>query len=207
MNGTDRKNVTVVDIEATASLLRLISGLIFGRGVELEAGAGSSVRDFLCEQLGLPEDYVENRIQTVFLEGKPVDDLRSATITPGSTLALSAAMPGLVGAVFRRGGFYAPLRDSITYRKGRDPSSISARRITLKLFNLTAREIGPQILGRGVWLDGLRVADLVQTLPEEFRRGCRGAQIDGEPVDCRGLREHPWTEGPLFFRAAQSRQG
>lgn len=201
MPGNNREETTTVDIEASQSLLRLMAGLVFGRGVELEGQPGSSVRDFLCEQLHLPEDYVENRIQTVFLEGKPVDDLRSARIDPGSTLALSAAMPGLVGAVFRRGGYYAALRDSITYREEQAAAAKPEQRITLKLFNLTAREIGPQILKRGVWIEGLRVADLIQTLHAEFCRGCRRFRINGKEMDVQGLPEFQWAAAPLFLKA------
>jgi len=202
MPESNQEGCGTVAIEASNSLLRLIAGLVFGRGVEVEGRAGSSVFDFLCGQLQLAKDYVENRIQTVFLDGKPVDDLRSATLAPGSTLALSAAMPGLVGAVFRRGGYYAPLRDSITYRNGTCAPPTSEKRIVLKLFNMTAREIGPQILGRGVWIDGLRITDLVQTLGEDFRRGCRRFRIDGEPVDCQQLLKHSGSKDSLYFRAS-----
>ena len=34
----------------------------------------------------------------------------------GDTLALSAAMPGLVGATMRRGGYFAGLRANISHR-------------------------------------------------------------------------------------------
>lgn len=204
MNDNHRVESPLVTIAAPQSLLRLISGLVFGRGVAVEAEPGSSVRDFLCGQLGLPEDYVENRIQTAFLEGKPVDDFDQATLAAGSTLALSAAMPGLVGAVFRRGGYYASLRDSITYRQNSGAATAAEKRITLKLFNLTVREIGPQILSRGIWIEGPRIADLVQTLEEEFRRGCRRAEIDGEEVECQRLLEHPWPDTAVNFSAQDS---
>ena len=197
----DRNHVTTFEIEASESLLRLISGLVFGRGVELQVRPGSSVRDFLCEQLHLPADYVENRIQTVFLEGKPVDDFDTATLAPGATLALSAAMPGLVGAVFRRGGYYAPLRDSITYRQMGGSTGESEKRITLKLFNLTAREIGPQILSQGVYINGMQVADLVRTLEDSFRSGSRSCRINDQQIACQKLIEHPWPDTPVYFRA------
>ncbi|HHP7234348.1 MAG TPA: hypothetical protein ACFCUC_06935 [Desulfobacterales bacterium] len=198
---TNRNDVTTFEIEASTSLLRLISGLVFGRGVELEVRPGSSVRDFLCNQLNLAADYVENRIQTVFLEGKPVDDFDTATLEAGSILALSAAMPGLVGAVFRRGGYYASLRDSITYRQMGGPTGESEKRITLKLFNLTAREIGPQILSQGVYINGMQVADLVRTLEDSFRSGSRRCRINNKQIECQKLIEHPWPDAPVYFRA------
>ena len=68
--------------------------------------------------LEIPAEYVENRIQTIFLDGKAVDDLGEAKVRDGSILALSAAMPGLVGATLRRGGAFASLRRSITFSEG-----------------------------------------------------------------------------------------
>ena len=51
------------------------------------------------------------------LDGKPVDDIGAALVQDGSTLALSAAMPGLVGATLRRGGAYSSFRSAITYHE------------------------------------------------------------------------------------------
>ena len=65
-------------------------------GFKLEARVGYTVKEFLCDQLGLPTDYYEERIQTIFLNSKPVDDAEKAIIRDGATVALSAAMPGLV---------------------------------------------------------------------------------------------------------------
>jgi hypothetical protein len=80
------------------------------QGFAVKVQAGCSVKTLLCEQLGLSPEYLEERIQTIFLDGRPVDDVNSAIIEDGSTLALSAAMPGLAGATLRKGGYYAPMR-------------------------------------------------------------------------------------------------
>ncbi len=68
------------------------------RGVLVKARLGESIRSLLCKQFGLDPDYVKNRIQTAFLDGKPVDDFDSAIVREGSVLTLSGAMPGLAGA-------------------------------------------------------------------------------------------------------------
>lgn len=54
--------------------------------------------------LGLPHFYVEERIQTLLLNGLAVDDPDTAVLESGARLALSAAMPGVLGATLRRGG-------------------------------------------------------------------------------------------------------
>ena len=87
------------------------------RGFKLQIKTGLNIRELLCQHLSISEDYVDNRIQTIFLDGKPVDDVDTASLENGSRLALSAAMPGLVGITFRKGGFYAALRETISYTK------------------------------------------------------------------------------------------
>jgi len=68
------------------------------QGFMVRARVGCSIKTMLCEQFGVSPEYMEDRIKTIFLDGKTVDDVDSAIIKDGSTLALSAAMPGLVGA-------------------------------------------------------------------------------------------------------------
>ena len=50
------------------------------KGFRVKTQAGCSVKSFLCEHLGLSPEYVEERIQTLFLDGKPVDDVDSALL-------------------------------------------------------------------------------------------------------------------------------
>ncbi len=134
------------------------SGLL-QRGVFCPIAARCSVGDFLTGQLGIDPDYVRDRIATVFLDGSVVDDLAAATVWPGSTLTLSAAMPGLVGATLRRSGFYAAMRSEISWKleggavsEGREGDAPPGT-VRLKLFNTVLREIGPALLRRGVMVD------------------------------------------------------
>ncbi len=88
---------------------------LLGHGFSLNVQTGCSVKELLCQQFGIPEDYLDERIKTIFLNAKVVDDVSSATVNEGCTLALSGAMPGLVGAILRSGGFYASMRSQISY--------------------------------------------------------------------------------------------
>ena len=106
------------------------------RGVGIAGGVGSTVRDFLHRTVGIDESYIDGELQTVFLDHQPVDDFDRAVIGPGAVLALSGAMPGLVGATMRRGGYYARMREGITHAgddaaAGRQGDGV----VTLKLFN------------------------------------------------------------------------
>jgi hypothetical protein len=126
------------------------------RGVFCPLATRCSVQDFLTGHLGIGPDYVRDRIATVFVDGSVVDDLETATLRPGSTLTLSAAMPGLVGASLRKGGFYAAMRSEISWKgddEAREPLDGPPNTIRLKLFNTVLREIGPALLRRGVLVD------------------------------------------------------
>ncbi len=52
------------------------------KGFVLEAEVGCSLRELLAERFGISAEYIENRIQTVFLDGKPVDDMDAAEDVP-----------------------------------------------------------------------------------------------------------------------------
>src|SRR6266545_6489005 len=83
------------------------------RGVTVQAAGKASVASFLVDGLGIDPEYVRQRVTTVFLDGAVVDDLELAHLREGSLLALSAAMPGLVGATLRKGGYYGAMRAAI----------------------------------------------------------------------------------------------
>jgi hypothetical protein len=119
-------------------------------GFQIEVETGKSVRELLTSQWGIPDEVIESRISTVFLDGKPVDDLDRATVHDGSTLALSGAMPGLVGATMRRGGVIAGFRSGITHRESGAPGHAGKGTIRVKVFNLLIAELMPLFLARGI---------------------------------------------------------
>lgn len=142
---------------------------LFQQGVLIKTIVGTNINALLVRHLGLNPDYVETRIQTVFLNGKAVDDLDHTVVKDGSSLALSGALPGLVGATFRRGGTYASLRQAITVTEGQESSSEKEGRVILKLFNLLLPELTPFFLARGVWIKGGDLGRLVKDLPIDSR--------------------------------------
>ena len=138
-----------------------ISGFpkLFGKGVNIKVMVGSSIRELLCTQIGVPSDYLEKKVQTIFLDQKVVDNVDSAIVKNGSTLALSAAMPGLAGASLRKGGYYSQLRKEIseqTSGTGAPPPYRTRGMITIKLFNTVCRDIGSIFLKYGVWMKKLQ---------------------------------------------------
>lgn len=160
---------------------------------------GSNIKSLLCRQFGLSPEYLEKRIQTIFLDGKPVDDVDSAIVKQGSTLALSAAMPGLVGATLRRGGYYAQMRSQISYREDTGSQATHEGMIFLKLFNLLLKELGPSFLKRGILIKGKDLSDFFKRQPDDFWAGCKEARLDDEKIDLETLKEIIWADEYVFL--------
>ncbi len=151
------------------------------KGFVLGVPVGGPVRALLRDGFSLTDEYIEARLQTVFLDGRPVDDIDRAFIRDGATLALAPAMPGLMGAMLRRGGFYAPMRSEITHRDDAAPRGIGEGRITVKLFGMALRELGPKLLERGIEVDAGDLARVVRELPGGCLQGTAGvAALEGQ---------------------------
>ena len=173
---------------------------LFSRGVRVSACLECSLKDLMCRQIGLTEDYLENRVQTVFLNGHPVDDVNRATVGEGATVALSAAMPGLAGAVLRKGGALAALRKDITYRNDAAARETCEGRVIVKLFNMTTREVGPLLLARGIWMEGPELREVFDRCEDLFRKGCRRTILDNSPIGLDELRSRIKDGDTLFLQ-------
>ncbi len=132
------------------------------QGVRVDARVGCDIQSLLCDQFKFIPDYLADRINTIFLNGKPVDDVGTALVENGDTLALSGSMPGLVGATFRKAGCLASFRGTISYRPEETDAAVCQDGfITLKLFNLLIPEMGPPVLARGVWIKARALQDIL----------------------------------------------
>lgn len=147
------------------------------RGVLVKARLGGSIRSLLCEQLGLNPDYVKNRIQTAFLNGKPVDDFDTAVVGEGSVLTLSGALPGLAGATLRKGGFFASMRASLSYQSKPGEREGKEGFITVRVFNILLPELAPVLLAYGIFFSREDFSSLLQELSPKDRANClRGGE-------------------------------
>lgn len=136
-------------------------------GLWVRCGLEGSLKEVLCGPLCIDSEYLANRISTLFLNGQPVDDLDAARVRPGDVIALSAAMPGLVGAVMRRGGYFSGLRNSITCRPASFRNTSGDGFVRIKLFNKIMLELGPAFLDRGFYLPGTRLRELLANRVED----------------------------------------
>lgn len=162
-------------------------------GFRLKIMVGMNVEATLVHEFGLGTDLLD-KIQTVFLDGKAVDDLESSIVKEGSVLALSSAMPGLVGATLRRGSYYAAMRSQITAAKAEQTTSSKEGQITLKIFNLLISQLGPGFLQRGIRVERRLLEGFLAGLPQKFWAECREAHIDGHPADPESMPSRKWPE-------------
>jgi hypothetical protein len=168
--------------------------LLLQQGVAIRSGTGCSVSAFLREELGADSGTIK-KIQSVILDGKPVDDLEAAVIKNGSVLALSAAMPGLVGATLRRGGTYSSFRSAITYHEMQEKCVKGEGLLQIKIFNLLMAELGPRLLQRGVIIRSDNFMSFMTEHSRDFRQGCRQVTLDGKPLDAGELTDAAWLAG------------
>lgn len=153
-------------------------------GFMVRCKTGVTIEDLLREGFGIARDYMEKRLSTVFLDGQCIDDIDSAIVHSGAVLALSSAMPGLVGATLRRKGILASMRASITHR-GETGQTASAGEgfVTIKLFNILAGELGPVFLARGIYVKAAGMKDFLQKRGGPFWSAISRTIFDGRQID------------------------
>jgi hypothetical protein len=184
-----------IKAESVPRFFSLLSG-----GFSFIVKAGCSINNLLSQEFGIPEAYIDDRIQTIFLNGKAVDNSKSATLQDGAVLALSAAMPGMVGSTFRKEGVFAGMRSQISHVT--DPAGHQDQQIKvkLKLFNLIAKELGPEFLQKGVILEGRSFQNFMLRNTEELKAACISIRLNDEKTDVAGLLEMDWENKQLSLQ-------
>lgn len=137
---------------------------ILQSGIQLPCSAGTTVGAFLSGIPGFDHEYITGRIQTIFLDGSAIDDLGQRLTQREHALALSAAMPGLAGAIFRKDSICAPLRGQ-KKQGSRSDQHQELITVNLKLFNMIAREKGKELLRLGQRFKGSCLVDFLQSRP------------------------------------------
>jgi len=173
---------------------------ILQKGFAQKIQVGCSIKELLSDRFGLSAEYIENRIQTIFLDGKPVDDMDTAIVRDGTTLALSSAMPGVLGATLRRGGYYSRMRSQITHVEKAELPRRTDGQIIVKLFNLTIRELGPMFLERGIWVDADDLREFFRNQSHELGEGCVEATVDGSNVDMGKIPSWDFTAKRVYLQ-------
>ena len=170
-------SLTMLTLKCSKSdALRLAT--VLQSGFLMPGTEGESIHTFLKELPGFTEDYLAIEVQTIFYNGDALDNLDTELAGPGATIALGSAMPGLAGAIMKKGSPCGALRKSRTAQDSSnqgDPVEVRT-----KLFNTVARDRGPCLLENGVRIDA---RDLRLFL--ELRPGLLGSFSDVTLDDTR----------------------
>lgn len=129
---------------------------LFQHGILFAVDRPVAILPFLLALPGFTPEYIEKTVQTIFINGVAADSL-DRSLAAGSTLALSAAMPGLAGAIFRRQGLHGSLRSQPVAKVESNPSAFGY--ITLKLFNSIAADRVRDLLTQGILVSGKALHD------------------------------------------------
>ena len=157
--------------------------LLLQQGFFMPVPKVCSLREFLCELVGVCGVYTEKSLQTIFLDGSAVDDIDQATIRPGCRLALSAAMPGLVGATMRRDGYFKRMREDISLSSRQEEKADSQQdtsfRIQVRLYNAVGRDLAGLFLYQGIILSSSDLMQFFKSRPEGFFKGLKSMKLQG----------------------------
>lgn len=156
-------------------------------GLKLDVQIGINLFDLLVNQIGINESYLNEKVQTIFLNGKVVDDFSAEIVKDESIIALSAAMPGLVGAVFRKGGILSSMRSG--HASSLEVTVIKKHKgqVTLKLFNLIASDLGADFYKRGICISGKHFIRYVKSKQSLLEKVCKQLVVDGKRHEIGGL--------------------
>ena len=142
-----------------ASFVRLAQAGVWG---PLERPC--SVYDFLHGALNVDDAFILSRIQTILLNSKVVDDMDGAWLRAGSRLALSAAMPGVVGAALRRNGLFARLREGIRCQAAEQTEEGGCFWLELHVYNSMIAALALPLLTCGFAVEKERMPDPLRPL-------------------------------------------
>lgn len=153
--------------------------LIMQSGAVIKCTVGIRLDLMLRREFGLSDEQIAP-VDSIILDGMPVDEPEN-TVVPGfSRLALASGLPGIAGLSMKKGSAVRGLRSGITYSRTIDEMPVPGE-ITLSLYSLTLPQLAGHFLARGVWID-----------PEQLKRYCRFAPeddvlLDGTPLQAKDL--------------------
>lgn len=180
----DQLSLPSVRLSVTPDALPLFT-TVLQSGIEIKTSRGETLAKFLNRFPGFTAEYLADTVQTIFLDGTAVDDLSLQMTENNPVLALSAAMPGLAGAIFRKNSFHSALRTetkSLESKGGQDDTIV----VTLKLFNSIATERGEEFLKTGLCIRGDQLANFLTKRPHLIQE-ILDIQLEGKGLDHQEL--------------------
>ncbi len=138
-------------------------------GMEMVKCSGETVDSLLSKLPGFTPRYITERVQTIFINGIANDDLKTP-LCKASTMAISTAMPGLAGAIFKRNSPHATLRTVSGLTEPRPDNKRARDTIILRIYGAINKEKGPGILAQGAVISSSRLHDFFAYRPSLLSR-------------------------------------
>lgn len=175
---------------------------VLRQGVDVEVPGSQSLESIITNVWGFDKDFAATKIGTVFLNGTPVDDMESTRVGDGDVVALSGPMPGLAGAILRKGSPFAGLRRGgrPETRSGDSGNRKDHIRIHVKLFNSLIGDMGPRLLQTGVILDRKTALSVLDSVAREPGLSVEKALVDGAELSAEEARRRLLEEGSRQVR-------
>lgn len=152
---------------------------------EVPADIGDTMMNFLTQRLEFDEEYIDAQVKTIFINGKPVDDLDTASIPANARIALGAVAPGVAGMTMCRNSPISGMRSGITYQNTEPTQKITEGTVTLLLFNAVMENKGLQILKKGIIIPAEKLEQTVEEVPESIS----AASLNDTPISAEQLLE------------------
>lgn len=190
-----RINHTVTLTPPRENLVRLTT--LLQSGIALTCPTGTSIGVFLDSLPDFDMSYITDRVQTIFFDGNAMDDLQRRFTKAEHVLALSAAMPGLAGAIFRKNSLCAALRTQGRVTDS-NMSPNATTTVCLKLFNIIAQEKGEMILRRGGFFTGKSLQNFFHNRPS-LLQSATTLQFDSLEITPTAFLSHLQEDQRYFF--------
>jgi len=193
-----RENDVSATVHLTWDAERLSEFLVLlSRGVMLKTRLDSGLKSVLCRELGTTREFLSRKVSAAFLNGKTVDDLDSAKLEPGSTVALSGCLtePFLLHAFSQR-WFPQEMSEEAGQAHENSAQSVHEAFFTLKILNVLIGDFGPHLLESGVWIDAKSLEEFFASRSPKFWTGLKTASVDETKIDSASLAQRPWSKEP-----------
>jgi len=171
---------------------------ILWQGFTLHVTLGSSLHHLLIDQLHLYPDVIENKIRTIFLDGSPVEDPKTALVHQNARLALGGAAPGLAGIALRRQSPAAFARHDITHHSKSTHPLPKKGPITIKLFNQIAPALAPNLLTTGLTTTNSTIIQILKSPPNPLK-----INLNQNTINLPNLLDHfsqQSADSPIFLK-------
>jgi hypothetical protein len=182
----DQRSLAQLELTVVPEKLSLFT-TVFQYGIEITTSGDTTLGGLLSAFPGFTAEYLATTVQTIFQNGTAVDDLTTRLEGEQPVVALSAAMPGLAGAIFRKNSFHAALRTDTHHQKPRSAQDKTIT-VTLKLFNKIALDQGAKLLRSGVCLKARTLAAFFSKRPE-LVQGIVQARLGENTIDVASMHQ------------------